>query len=230
MTQTLNDTLIQGTADVTQLTVQGYSSQTQPLQEWQTSGGTALVRVTADGRLQLGSNFGGAADALLQVNYLPSGAMPTSVWHAPGTVSNAGTPVNWVFHELQVSGTAAFSGLHNGLYTRLTHNNTGSAGAAELRPATFQVINQRGSASIPVGQLTGLRATASNAGTAFVNRAVGVEATVTNDTAGSISQAVAFSVAPPSNAGTIASLYGLQIPDLTAGTPKNYAIYTGLGP
>ncbi len=81
-----------------------------------------------------------------------------------------------------------------------------------------------------MGQLTGLRATVSNAGTAFLNRAVGVEVALTTATAGSVSQAVAFSVAVPTNAGTIASLYGLQIPDLTAGTANNYAIYTGLGP
>jgi len=68
----------------------------------------------------------------------------------------------------------------------------------------------------------------SNANGAALNTAVGVEAALTNDTGGSISQATAFSVVAPINNGTIGRLYGLQIADLTQGT-ANYALYTGKG-
>jgi hypothetical protein len=230
MTQTLNDTLIAGTLDTTQLTVRGNATQNYPLQEWQTSVGADVARLTADGRLQIGTSFSGAPDALIQAAYTPSGTQPLSVWHAPGTITNAGTPVNWVYHELQLAGTAAISTLQNGLYTKLTHGNTGAGTAAELRAATFQSLNQTGVAGTAIGQLTGLRAVASNGGTAYLGSAAAVEAQVTNDTGGSVSTAIAFSVvAPITPAGRIDNLYGLKVPALTQGTVSNYAIYTDTG-
>src|SRR5579859_3441356 len=227
--QIFNDAVeVLGSQDITQLTVQAANPQSQPLQVWLDNSSNTLARVTADGRFQVGNNFGGAADALIQANYNPTGSQPTSVWHTPGTVSSAGTistPINWVYHELALAGTAGVSGLHNGLYSKLTQANSGTAIAAELRAATFQAINQGGSGAAPVGKLTGLRGTSSNAASAYLGTAVGVEATVTNDTAGSISSAALFNAVAPTNAGTISTLYGLQIPDLTAGS-ANYAIYT----
>lgn len=47
MTEHFNENVeIEGSQDVTQLRVQGHTSQTQPLQDWQNSAGDSLVRVT----------------------------------------------------------------------------------------------------------------------------------------------------------------------------------------
>lgn len=231
MTQTFNtDIQIQGSADVTQLKVVGVTSQSLPLQEWQDNTFQPLARVTNSGQLRIGTNLsGGAADALMQATYNPASGFPTSVWHASGVIGSAtavGGPINWVFHDLQLAGTAGVTGLHNALYSKLTQSNTGTANSAEVRAATFQAISQGGSA-LPVGQATGVRAIVGNAGSATVlSSASGVEALITNDPGGSISSAAAFSVIPPQNSGTIGTIYGLKIPDLTQGS-ANYAIYSG---
>jgi len=49
MTQTYTeDVVIDGSSDVTQLTVQGHSAQTEPLQIWEDSAGTDLAQVAED--------------------------------------------------------------------------------------------------------------------------------------------------------------------------------------
>src|SRR5579859_6887870 len=179
MTQ-FTDVEILGNQDMMLLTVQGNVTQTNPLQVWLDNNSNTLARVTGDGRFQVGNNFGGAADALIQANYNPTGSQPTSVWHAPGTVSSPGTissPINWVFHELALAGTAGVTGLHNALYSKLTQANSGTASSAELRAATFQALNQGGSSAAPVGKVTGLRGTSSNLAGAYLGTAIGVEAT-----------------------------------------------------
>jgi hypothetical protein len=227
--ETFNDAVeINGSQDIPQLTVSGAPDQSQPIQVWQDSNGATLAQLAADGRLELGTTFGGAADALLQVNYSPSDPQPNSAWHAAGTVTSPGTPVNWVHHELDLAGNAGTSSLHTTQYVQLTNNNTAMAGAADLRAATFEAHNLTGTSGTPVGHVTGVQATASNGPAAFAGTLVGVAGALSNDTAGSVSSAAAFAVVPPSNAGTISTLYGLQIPDLTQGV-TNYAIYTGQG-
>lgn len=230
MTQTtFNDNvLIQGSRDTAQLAVQAVAGQTQPLQLWENSSAGTLAQLNPDGRLLLGTSFGGAADALLQVVYGPTGSQPNGAWHAAGTVTSPGMPVNWVFHELQLAGNAGTQSLHNGLYTKITNGNTAFGTATEVRAATFQAINLNGNSSVPLGKVTGLQATATNSGTAYAGTLVGVAASLTNATAGSVNVGAAFAVIAPSNAGTISTLYGLQVSDLTQGV-ANYALFTGKG-
>jgi len=236
MTQLFNDVKITGVADVSQLTILANATQvTNPIQVWQDSAGNPLLRVSGDGRLQIGNNIAlGSADALINANYTPSGALPTSVWHATGVLnvptSLSGT-VNWVDHELQLTGAGTVNGVQSALYTKLTNSTTGNAGTADLRAATFQAISSGGSSAVPVGKVTGIRAIASNAvtgGSAYLSQAIGVETTISNDAGGSITAATAFSVAAPSNNGSIGTVYGLKILDLTQGS-ANYALYTGQG-
>ncbi len=235
MTQTVftDSVKVQGSQDTTQLQVQGNGTQTQPLQNWLDSVGNTKAQVTSDGRFQIGNNLGAGApaDALIQANNditLPS-SLPLSGWHTLGRLTGAlSGAVNWVVHELQFLGTGGVSGLHTAMRARLTHSNTGSSTTAELRAADFQTINQTGSSGTPVYRATGLRGTASNATNAYLTKAVGVESTITNDSGATLSQASAFEVAPPVNAGTIGTLYGLLIPDLTQGA-TNIAIQSGSG-
>jgi hypothetical protein len=236
MTQLFNDVKITGVADVPQLTILANATQvTNPIQVWQDSSGNPLLRVSGDGRLQIGNNIAlGSADALINANYNPSGALPTSVWHAAGVLnvptSLAGT-VNWVDHELQLTGAGTVNGVQTALYSKLTNSTTGNAGTADLRAATFQAVSSGGGTALPVGKVTAVRAIASNAvtgGSAYLSQAIGVEATISNDAGGSITAATAFSVAAPSNNGSIGTMYGLKMPDLTQGS-ANYALYTGQG-
>ncbi|NJL27862.1 MAG: hypothetical protein HC897_08165, partial [Thermoanaerobaculia bacterium] len=92
------------------------------------------------------------------------------------------------------------------LRARLTHNNSGSATAAELRAVDAQTVNQTGTSGARVGRLVGVRGAVNNAASAFANKAVGVEATIANETGGNVNEAAAFEVAPPTNTGTIFDL------------------------
>jgi len=233
MSQQFNDVQIVGTADVVQLSVQANATQViNPIQVWQDSSGNPLAKLTGAGQLQIGNNIvSGPTDALIQANYNPVGAQAPSAWHTSGVLNASGTlagTVNWVYHELQLSGAPTLKGVQNALYSKLTNATSGNASSADLRAATLQVISTGGAAVTPVGKATGARVLASNAGSSYLSQAVGVEATVSNDTGGSINAATAFSVAAPTNNGTIGALYGLQIADLTAGA-VNYALYTGKG-
>lgn len=55
MTQTTftDNVLVDGSQDIKQLRVQGHTTQTQPLETWENSGGAVLAQVTGDGRLEI---------------------------------------------------------------------------------------------------------------------------------------------------------------------------------
>jgi hypothetical protein len=80
-----------------------------------------------------------------------------------------------------------------------------------------------------VGQVTGVHGVVENEDGAYLSKAVGVEARISNGSSGDITDASAFEVAAPSDDGTIDNLYGLKIPNLTEGQTSNYAIHTGQG-
>lgn len=235
MTQTTftDNVLVQGSRDITQLDVKGNATQTTPLETWRDNAGNIKVQVTADGRLQIGNNLGSGApaDALIQANNdinLPS-TLPLSGWHTLGRITGTLSALtNWVVHELQLLGTGGVSGLQTAMRAKLTLSNTGTSTSAELRGADVQTINQVGTSGARVGQVTGVRATVSNAASAYLDKASGVEAAITNDTGGNMNQASAFLVVPTINAGSIGTLFGLQMPDLTQGA-ANFALFTKKG-
>lgn len=221
---------ILGSEDTPQLTVRGHLTQDEPLQVWQDASADDLAQLSGDGRLRLGDLDLGTPNAFVETDAeitLPS-TRPQRAWGALGRISGTITEaINWVVHELELLGSGGVSGLHTALRVRLTQANTGNADEAQLRAGDFEVTNEGGSDNMPVGQLTGLHAEASNTSGAYLDRAVGVEGAISN--AGDITEAAAFEVAPPVNTGTIDTLYGLRIPDLDEGG-ENFAIHSGLGP
>lgn len=229
MTQTTftDNVLVEGSRDIPQLAVQGAPTQSQPLQTWLDSTGTTQAAVTAEGRLELGNNQGPSAphEAYLQINQdlsLPT-TSPTSGWFTLGRLSGTVTsPQTWASHELQLVGNGAVSGTQTTLRATLTHGNTGSATNAELRAAEYQTVVSGASAQ----QATAIRAAVVNGAGASLTKAVGLELALTN--AGSLTEAALLALAPPVNSGTIGTLYGLYLPDLTQGT-TNYALVTGAG-
>jgi len=219
MTQVFDDCLIAGSADVAQLQVRANSTQTQPLQTWQNSGGTALARLTSTGRLQLGDLNVATGAALVEANATVTGtADPQRGVQAVGNIQTGGTPtLNWAYHELAFTGGGSLSGVQTALRGNLT--NSINAGSAELRAGAFEATNQAA-----VGTVIGARGAAINgAGTA--TKVIGVQAGISNAAGGLIPNAAAFEVAPPVNSGTIAALYGLKVPTLstTPGTVTNFA-------
>jgi hypothetical protein len=237
MTQTTHtdNVLIDGSRDITQLQVEGHSTQNQPLQTWQANGATPVAHVAKDGRLQTGTLGLGTPDALVEANLdnTTQPALPKRGVQSLGKLTGAlASAIDWAVHELELLGTGGVSALITAVRARVTHKNSGSSGSAELRAADFQALNQTGTVGTPVGRVTGVRGTASNtplvSGTAYLAKAIGVEATVTNDASGTVTEAAAFEVAPPTNSGTITTLYGVRVPDLTQGQ-TNYAIHTAQG-
>lgn len=236
MTQIFNENVkVVGSSDTPQLDVQGSSSQTQALQRWLGAEGNTLARLTNDGRLEIGNNLGAGApqDALVQANQdvtLTSSSV-ASGQHSLGRVtisSPLSRIVDWVFHELHLLGSAALSGVQTALRVKLIQDNTGDPANLEVRAVEGQVLNQRGSSGSRLRQATGVRGTASNAGNAYATKVIGVEAGIVNDTDGNITEATAFEVAAPVNNGTIGTLYGVRIPDLTVGE-ANISLETGEG-
>jgi hypothetical protein len=233
VTQTTHtdNVLIDGSRDITQLQVEGHSTQNQPLQTWQANGATAVARVTKDGRLQTGTLGLGTPDALVEANLdnVTQPSLPKRGVQSLGKLTGAlASAIDWAVHELELLGTGGVGALITALRAKVTHKNSGSSGSAELRAGDFQALNQTGTVGTPVGKATGVRGTASNtplvSGTAYLAKAIGVEATVTNDASGTVTEAAAFEVAPPINGGTISTLYGLKVPSLSpGGTVPNYA-------
>lgn len=200
---------VDGREDTTQLMVQGHTTQSQPLQAWQNAGGIPLAQMAGDGRLQLGDLGLETDDALLEANadiVLPS-IRPQRGWHSlgriTGTLANA---VAWIVHELELLGSGGVSGIHTALRAKLRLNNSGGASLADIRAGEFEISNSAN----PVG------------------KASGVIAILTNLSGGNLTDAAAFRVAAPINQGTMTTLIGLDIPDLTQAT-QNYAIRTGTG-
>jgi hypothetical protein len=218
-----------------QLEVRGRAAQSQPLQAWTDSAGNAQARVAKDGRLQTGDLGLGTPDALVEANaeiQVASPARPLRGVQSFGRLKGAlSSLVAWAVHELELMDynqvASGVSGLQTVLRAKLTHKNTGNSSAAELRAGDFQSINQTGSSPNRIARVVGARGTASStpsSGSAYTAKAIGVEATVTNDLGGDITDASAFEVVPPANLGTIGTLYGLRVPPLIpGGTVSDFA-------
>jgi|GEM_PF-1592045 len=230
MTQTYTeDVIIDGTEDEVQLVVQGHSTQTEPLQEWQDSGGNTLAQISEDGRLQNGDIGLTTPDALIEAHRDSGLSLPTRGINTLGKVAGViSSALAWVFIELQLVGTAAISSIHAAVRGRLTHSSTGDSSGAELRAGDFEAINQSGTGGTPVGKAVGVQGTVDNQSGAYLTDASGVVAQIQNASDADIETARAIEVATPINDGTIDTLIGLDIPDIDQGT-ENYAIRTGAG-
>lgn len=188
-----DDLLVQGNAriigqlDVPQLVVQGVASQTEALQNWQDNSSDILARVTAEGRLQVGSFADGEMatdDALIEAHRsegdtgLPARGL-NMLGEITGTLSSI---VQWAVQELVLKGTGGISALHSALRVKLTNQNTGTMSAgADLRAGDFEAINEGGSSGQDVPELTGLHVTVSNASGAYLDTAYGLKVEMSDD-------------------------------------------------
>jgi hypothetical protein len=123
MTQTFNEEVVindnlvvDGTADETQVTVQGHSTQTEALQAWEDNAGDPLAKVTGDGRVQVGSfdQYGAMAtdDSLIEAyrDEADTGK-PKRGLHVAGEVENDDSDaLAWSVHELTLSGASTTTG------------------------------------------------------------------------------------------------------------------------
>ncbi|MEO1643544.1 MAG: discoidin domain-containing protein [Chloroflexota bacterium] len=230
VTQTFNDdVLIDGSADETQLVVQGHSTQNEPLQEWQDESGNTLAQVSGDGRIQSGDMSLSTPDALIEAHRDDTSTLPERGIHTLGRIASAITnAIAWAVFELELIGSGAISSLHSAVRARLTHSSTGDSSSAEVRAGDFETVNQSGSSSTPLGVAVGVQGTVDNQANAYLTRASAVVGQVQNASGADIETAVAFEVAPPVNDGTIDTLVGVDVPDIEQGT-DNYAIRTGKG-
>ena len=214
MTQTYTEeVVIDGSSDVTQLTVQGHSAQTEPLQIWEDSAGTDLAQVAEDGRLQIGDIGLSTDDALVEAHRDSGSSLPKRGLHSLGKISGTlSSVIAWAVAELELLGTGGVSALHQALRVKLTNQNSGDSPNADLRAGDFEAVNQGGSLQTPVGQATGIQATVSNDDSAYLADAVGVGVAI-NDGAG----------------GAITNAYGVKVEDVDQGATSNYALHTGKG-
>jgi len=123
----INDNLVvDGTADETQVKVQGHSTQTAPLQAWEDSSGDALAKVTGDGRLQVGSFDAQGAmatdDSLIEAyRDKADGAKPKRGLHVAGELEDdASNAVAWSVHELTLSGASTTTGKATALSAKVS--------------------------------------------------------------------------------------------------------------
>ena len=224
-----DDVIIDGSEDEVQLIVQGASTQSDALQEWQNHNGDVLAQVSAEGRIQTGDTGLATPDALLEAHRDENSSLPKRGLHSLGKVATVmSTAIAWLVGELEMVGTATISGLQTAIRGRLTHRSTGDSSSAELRAGDFEVINESGTSGTAVGTAQGIKGTVSNQDDAYLDNASGVVAQLQNANGADMTKAVALEVAPPVNEGVIDTLIGLDIPDINQGT-DNYAIRTGEG-
>lgn len=243
VTQFTDAVEIEGSQDITQLTVQGHSTQTEALQTWQDSAETVQAQFTGDGRLQIGSFDDGMMatdDALIEAHRHESATTkPKRGLHLLGEVSGVlDSLVSWVVQELVLKGTGGISALHTALRIRLTNENTGTmdSGAA-LRAADVELINNGGSSN-SVPEVTGLRVGVTHQTDGYADTAYGVKVEMQADAPEQVGVQYAFHA----NAGIAHFGEELEVPVMTsdpgdsaptdtvkvyvkddAGTPKLYS-------
>ncbi len=206
MTQTThNDNLvIDGSRDVTQLTVEGAANQTTSLQKWQDGDQQVVAQVSSDGRFQIGNNLDTLRPPAL-VNIRRDRPAPIQGLSTQAKFSEAiNTVLEWVSHKLELLGANGVSRRVSALRVQLTHNNSGVSADADLRAGDFEVVTQQSA-----------------------GQAVAVHAAVTNQVGATLTDGMGVQI-DLQNAGTLTNAYGLKIEDVDQGI-TNYAIQTGLG-
>ena len=221
MTQTYNENVvINGSSDDVQLTVEGHSTQTEPLQQWQDSSQNVMAQVTEDGRLQIGDTFENTAPtALIEVHRdAAPGTEPTQGLSVLATLSGAASSaLEWVVHKLSLVGTGGVSSEVAALRAELTHNNSGDSSGADLRAGSFEVVNQLSDETDRVGEAVAVRAAITNEATGYLNDAVGIHIKIANENPDTDPELA------------ITNAYGLKIDDLPDVETNQYAILTNAG-
>lgn len=203
------------------LEVRGGSSQTEPLQRWENAVGDVLAELTSRGELRVGGEVAGSlpsalveADAQISV----TSDKPKRGWQSRGEiVGEIADVIRWAVHELSLLSETTISGIHSALRAQVTIADNDDpdldAQNLEVHAAEFEVVNNTGSETKPVGRI------------------VGVQVALTNDTGAHLTEAVGLEVAEPINGGAVSRLVGLQIADLGASEEgaERYAIWTGRG-
>jgi hypothetical protein len=218
ITQFTDAVEIEGSQDISQLTVQGHTTQTEPLQTWQSSAEDVLSRVTGDGRFQVGDDLGMATpDSLIEAHRdAASLSLPQRGLHTLGRIAGIlSDAVQWAVHELELVGSEAISGIHSALRARAAHSSEGDSTATELRAGDFVVSNQTGAPTSRLGRVTALHAEVTNATDGYLDEAVGINIAVHNDNSDETD--------PPINAA-----YGVRIENIEQ-AEQNYALHTGKG-
>lgn len=216
-TQFMDAVEIQGSQDTTQLRVQAYSAQGEPLQTWEDDSGDILAQVTGDGRVQIGDDVGlSTSDALVEAHRDSASTLPERAFHAFGRVAGSVNGViQWIVHELEIVGSNPLSGLYNTLRVRLRMASDAQASDVSLVVADIEALNETGSPSNPVGQVVGVKAIVSNGAQGYIDEAVGVQVAFNNDN-------------PDTQDAPIQTAYGLRVGSIIPGM-VNYAIHTQLG-
>ena len=200
---------ISGNSDATQLVVKGHTTQTNPLQQWQSSGAVPVARLTGDGRLQVGSFSAGEMatdDSLIEAHRAETDTTkPKRGFHLMGAITGVlSTAIAWVVQELTLKGSSGVSALHTALRVRLRNEATGIQGAgAELRGADIDVTHAGSGSGATLAQVVGLRVGVAHEGSATSTAMYGVKVDLTN---------------PPSNAYALYTSGGkIRFGDLSAG-------------
>lgn len=230
-----DDVEIIGSGDEAQLVVQGHSTQTVALQQWQDSTATVLAEVREDGRLRVGGGLSlSAPSALIEANRSMTyeSVIRRGIQSLGKFTGFASETIAWAVHELQLLGIGVISGIHTTLYARLVFDNTSHTTEADLRAVHAEVVNRRGDLSYPVEQLTALQATIQNIGgdpgEANTQTGSAIVAEIVNGDSDTLNEAIGIKILTPVNQGSIGTAYGLQIQNFDAAT-QNYAIHTGSG-
>lgn len=199
MSETFNTNVeINGSSDTTQLKVSAHSSQTAPLQSWNTSSGDQVARTESDGRFQTGSldtGAGATGDAQIEVfRHEDAKTLPTRGLNITGAIKDALTSVvSWSVHELFLKGSAGVRALHSALRVRIVNQNTGTTNTnAEIRAGEFEILNSGGASGNPIPVATGIDVRVTNEATGYVGTAYGMRVLVDDLNTNGISDSYAL--------------------------------------
>lgn len=170
-----------------------------------------------DGRLHVGDDLGfSTEESYIEVhrdNTAPT-TKPKRGLHSLGRIGGAiSDAIAWLVSELELPGSGTITGIHSALRARLTHDNSGDSSGAEVQAGNFEVVNESGSSGTRVGQATGIQASISNKSAGYLDEAVGVDISIDNENGSS---------------SPILNAYGLRVADIDE-ADDNFAIHTGKG-
>ena len=208
--------MVDGTSDQVQIRVQGHSTQTTHLQDWEKSNSTVVTYISGIG------GFNNAVNPFDHANNSITNDFSTNL-----TLSANSANAHSGFKHTLTTGTNGvnYTGALQSAHWLAEHPKNGTV--SKLVAAKNQVQNTAGGT---IGDAQALWQLVRNSSSGNITTGYGIVSEIKNEGAGTISTAYAFYVTSPAvTAGAITNYYGLYISDVTAAATLNNAIYTNAG-
>jgi len=223
--------MIDGSADAIQLTVQGHSTQTSNLQEWQNSAGTVIGGISGLGYAAFGTTP--TANFVLETSNTKTAntgfltANKFQLFNAPTASSNATYIAAW--YRCFSTGAQNITGSMVGQYNEVVHQSTGTLNLSYGAQYSVKMDTTGGNIYRAAGVVASTNTGANSA--SLITNSYGFWADSPSFGAGATTTITNAMGVIISNMGSakVTNAYGLYIVSQSSATTLNYAIYTNAG-